>query len=509
MKRRFNAAVALAMTSVLLVGCGNSKATNDNKATKDNTNVAETPSIPSSEDASQSTLDAIYNGELEKNITLHVLENQTAKQQGYFQELLDAFNEKYKDYGIVAVDADADEYSDLSTNGPAGYGPDVLYQANDMLMKYVDGKDIRPIPLEKLECASHLSQSSLAAFTAEVDGATYVMGVPVNVQTPMLYYRKDLLPEDWETTWDDDKNGVPDMIESWNKLYEFSESIIAKGENNYGYMRSLGSPYPNAGFFLSYGAYIFGNHNTDPQDVGLAAGDAKLGGNMLIQLSKIMNKECTDESITSNAYNKMAKGIYFATMTTPDVYGLFIDEMAAEYELQGLSEEEARAKARENIVMTVVPQLPKSGDLTEKNPELFEMTEMGGINGYAISAYSEYPNASLAFVDFATSYDMIQKRYEMLDIVPAREDNAAAASPICKLVYDKLDSGHIDLMPSINTVTQIWTPMQTFFIDLANDGFRDDSEKKYATIDEVQAGLEKTSKEIVDNINAFTSNKAE
>ena len=40
-------------------------------------------------------LSNIYSGELERNVTIRVLENDTAIEQGYFQELIDAFNEKY------------------------------------------------------------------------------------------------------------------------------------------------------------------------------------------------------------------------------------------------------------------------------------------------------------------------------------------------------------------------------------------------------------------------------
>lgn len=92
-----------------------------------------------------------FNGDLERGsasrpITLHVLENDTAKQSGYLKLLLDGFNEKYRDYNIVAVDANQDQYSDLAENGPYGYGPDVLYQANDVLMKYCNGKHITPLP---------------------------------------------------------------------------------------------------------------------------------------------------------------------------------------------------------------------------------------------------------------------------------------------------------------------------------------------------------------------------
>ena len=93
-----------------------------------------------------------FTGELERNVTLRILENDTAKEQGYLKELLDAFNAEYAEYGIKAVDANMDQYTDLETGGPFGYGPDVLYQANDALMKYVDGKHILPLPVEELDC---------------------------------------------------------------------------------------------------------------------------------------------------------------------------------------------------------------------------------------------------------------------------------------------------------------------------------------------------------------------
>ena len=103
---------------------------------------------------------AKFDGELERGAVLRILENDTAVKQGYLKELLDGFNEKYKEYGIVAVDANMDEYSDLENDGPYGYGPDILYQANDSLMKYVYGKHITPIPVERLECYSQVDQNS-------------------------------------------------------------------------------------------------------------------------------------------------------------------------------------------------------------------------------------------------------------------------------------------------------------------------------------------------------------
>lgn len=442
----------------------------------------------------------VFTGELETNVTIQVLENDTAIAQGYFDELIAAFNEAYAEYGIVAVDANMDQYLDLANDGPYGYGPDVLYQANDVIMKYVDGKHIYPLPVEQLECYEQIPEAAWQAYETEVDGNTYICGVPVNIQAGMLYYRKDLLPENWEREWDDNNNNIPDMLESWNEMYEFSLERHAEDSSKYGYMKSLNDMYFSSGFLFSYGAYIFGDNNTDPSDIGLAAGESEKGAWVLSQLASAMNEECIDDTITTSAYSKLADGTYFATLTTPDVYTTFIDELTLTYEAEGLSKEEARAKAEENLVMTELPMLPESGDLTEINPTLIHTRSMGGVNGYAISAYTKAPNACLAFVDFATSYEMMVERNKLLGIAPAREDAAEEAGGISEILYNNLEEGNVVLMPSISEVGQIWTPGQTFFTDLAMDVFRSENEKKYPDLESMHEGLEKVSQEIYDAI---------
>ena len=453
-------------------------------------------------DASAMT-DAIYNGELEHDVTIQVLENDTAISQGYFQELIDAFNKEYADYGIVAVDANMDQYLDLANDGPYGYGPDVLYQANDVIMKYAEGKHIYPIPVEKLDCYDQIPQEAWMAYNTKISGSSYTCGVPVNIQAPMLYYRQDLLPEDWESTWDEDGNKVPDMVESWNKMYAFSKARHEANANQFGYMKSLNDMYFASGFLFSYGAYIFGDNNLNTTDIGFAAGDSDKGAWVLQQLAGVMNEDCIDDTITTNAYSKVADGTYFATLSTPDMYSTFVDELASVYEEEGLSKEEAHAKAEENIVMTSLPQLPKSGDLSEENPELMDSIAMGGMNGYAISAYTKAPNACLAFVDFATSYEMMMKRSEMLGIAPARGDAAADAGEVSADLFERLNNNEIVLMPSVEAVSQIWTPGKTFLIDIAKDAFRPESEQKYKDLASLKQGLVEMSSQIYDAINTL------
>ena len=498
MKKKITALLmAGALCAGMLCGCGGESGQEESpKESGQGTNPGENA-------GGAVDLSNIYSGELEHNVTIRVLENDTAIEQGYFQELIDAFNEKYAEYGIVAVDANMDQYSNLADDGPYGYGPDVLYQANDVLMKYVEGKHIYPIPAESLECFPQITENAWNAYQANVNGVSYYMGVPVNVQSSMLYYRKDLLPEDWETTWDKNGNKVPDMVESWNDMYRYSQEIVARNDGHYGYMRSLYDVYFSSGFLFSYGGYVFGDNNTNADDLGFSAGNAEIGANVLLQQAALMNEGCIDDSITVSAYSRLADGTYFATMTTPDVYTLFLKELQLVYQAEGMSEEEARALAEENLVITEVPKLPASGDLTEEDPELIPLKAMGGVNGYAISAYTKSPNACLAFVEFATGYEMMLRRNQMLGIVPARSDVADTVGGVSEIMYHNLDAGNIVVMPSIRAVEQIWTPGQTFFEDLAKDAFRPEAEKKYKPLEDIKNGLAAVDTQIYDAVHTL------
>ena len=442
---------------------------------------------------------AKFDGELERGAVLRILENDTAVKQGYLKELLDGFNEKYKEYGIVAVDANMDEYSDLENDGPYGYGPDILYQANDSLMKYVYGKHITPIPVERLECYSQVDQNAWEAYRSTVGGTTYTFGVPINIQTSLMYYREDLLPEDS----DKNGNGTPDMFENWSELYRYSKQIHEANPSKYGYMKSLDDFYFASGYLFSYGGYIFGKNGKDPSDIGLDKAEAYKGAKVLRQLASIMNESCIDNSITLNQYSKLAKGEYFATMTTPDVRSLFLDEMSIESQKEGLTKEEAGKKAEENLKQIPVPKLPKSGDLNDVSGEMVSMKTMGGINGYAMSSYTQYPNAALAFIDYASSYEMVKRRHEILSIATCRADLASEGDDLSKTLFSQLSESKIEIMPSIRETAQIWTPAGTLCKDLANDPYRAAGDQKYVTDEAIRNKLAEVCKQIHEAIYAL------
>ena len=167
--------------------------------------------------------------------------------------------------------------------------------------------------------------------------------------------------------------------------------------------------------------------------------------------------------------------------------------------------------------MITVPRLPVSGDLTADKWEdtitqmdtlTTETSMMGGMNGYGISAYTKCPNASLAFVEFATGYEQAILRNQYLGIAPARADAAAtisASDPTVGILFDRLNNGYITLMPAITEVGQIWTPAESFLIDLSTDPYREErgESRLYETTEQIQAGLENLVQQISDAIHTL------
>ena len=135
---RIVAAILTILLSLSLIACGGEKKPENSNSVGNNELYDQVMSR--------------FTGELEKGSVVKVLENDTAIELGYVEELIAAFNEAYKDKGISAERMNIDQYSDLATDGPYGYGPDVWYQANDIIMKYANNQHILPLPVNDMVC---------------------------------------------------------------------------------------------------------------------------------------------------------------------------------------------------------------------------------------------------------------------------------------------------------------------------------------------------------------------
>ena len=157
----------------------------------------------------------------------------------------------------------------------------------------------------------------------------------------------------------------------------------------------------------------------------------------------------------------------------------------------------------ENLKQIPVPKLPKSGDLNDVSGEMVSMKTMGGINGYAMSSYTQYPNAALAFIDYASSYEMVKRRHEILSIATCRADLASEGDDLSKTLFSQLSESKIEIMPSIRETAQIWTPAGTLCKDLANDPYRAAGDQKYVTDEAIRNKLAEVCKQIHEAIYAL------
>ena len=436
---------------------------------------------------------AKFEGEIERNATIRVLDNQMAIETGHLQEVLDAFNERYAEYNVNAVDANMDQYVDLEQNGPDGYGPDVLYQANDMLMRYAEGGHVLPLPTEGLEIGQ-LPKTVMDVYLLKTYGLDLYYGMPVAQQSTVLTYRKDLLPADWETTWDKNDNDVPDMVETMNGLYAYSKQVKeASDGSRYGLYMSLVDQYFNTGYLLSFGAYVFGESH---DDIGLNAAGAEVGLNLFRDLAGVLGSTCISQNATTQVatYLTNADGTVFCTIGTPDWLTTFRENLSATYVRGGMSQTEAEAAAAENLVVVAPPRLPKDGDitktLTDIEAETFEPTTMGGVNAFAVSSYTKYPKASLAFVKFVSEYENLKWRSEALGAVPARTDLAEALGGVSEILSRRVSAGLVSMMPSTRDTQYIWDPLASLYNDVATDNTTRET-PIYTTTDSLKGALDK------------------
>lgn len=156
----------LAVLAILLTGCG----THDTTSSLGSDGSGYDPDDPTVKPDVIPAVFEKFEGELERNVEIKVLENGNADKVGYSDELFDAFNEAYEEYGITAVDANIGEYNDLAQMGPYGTGPDVLYQANDIIMGYVDDKLVTPLPTYYMPDYKEIPATAWKAYESSATG---------------------------------------------------------------------------------------------------------------------------------------------------------------------------------------------------------------------------------------------------------------------------------------------------------------------------------------------------
>ncbi|GFP36304.1 arabinogalactan oligomer / maltooligosaccharide transport system substrate-binding protein, partial [Candidatus Hakubella thermalkaliphila] len=89
---------------------------------------------------------------------------------------------------------------------------------------------------------------------------------PIGIETYALLYNKDLVDE---------------LPETWDELIEFAAEFNDIPNNRFGFMMEPANFYYVYAFIGGHGGYVFGDGNTNPDDIGLNNAGAIEGAKFL------------------------------------------------------------------------------------------------------------------------------------------------------------------------------------------------------------------------------------
>lgn len=334
-----------------------------------------------------------------------------------------------KEYGVPVKHQKVDHTETvpkLEKDGPAGKGADVFNAPHDHLGKLVNAGLVYDNVFAS-EYKENFMDAAVQATSYVEDGESKMYGYPLAIETYSLLYNKDLV-EKPATTMDE--------------LFEQAKSFTNTKENKYGFMMEPGNYYFLHSFLGGYGGYVFGENGTDVKDIGLNTEDAAKAGDLMKEIHKEL-LPLKKEDLTG------------------DVIGSLFNTGKVMYRLTGPWDIQAAKDAGVNVGVTPIPTLD--------NGE--EPTTFSGIKGYYVSANSKYPKAASLYAKFATSEEMLLKRYEMTSQIPAHKgllENETLQKDEVAMAYLKQAETSVP-MPSVPEMQLVWPAMETAFTSIWNE----------------------------------------
>lgn len=303
----------------------------------------------------------------------------------------------------------------LEKLGPKGEGPDVVVLASDMVGVAKDKNLITPVHFMQVETNQYLP-NSIASVT--FDGELY--SVPKTIETLIVFYNKDLLPD------------PPDTLEEYVDL---SKKMRKKGK--YGLLAKWDLFYTTYALMHGYGAYIFRTDNDGTINLNSYGLDTTGAIESLKVLRKMSNNDLVYDYLSGiDGYNRM--------------YELFTSKKALAV-INGPWAIEDYLKAGINFGITTLPNLPNG------NP----MAGFLGTKGYSISKWSTHKELAEDFLLFLNEHKYALLRYkesrQIPPIISVLQDPSLANDDLIQVIAQQ--SVQAVNMPSIPEMSYVWSAM--------------------------------------------------
>ncbi|RHW30678.1 sugar ABC transporter substrate-binding protein [Oceanobacillus profundus] len=367
---------------------------------------------PSNTDGGTNT-DAEAEGEMpEKPEALTLWVNAEEKQEEAVKEITDKYTEETGiKVNMVPVDM-LEQVEKLDVEGPAGNGPDVIFQPHDRIGDLVLRGLVDPVNLGDKE--TEYTQTALDA--VQYDGEYW--GYPAVIETYAMYYNKSLVDEEIETMED---------------LMAIAERDTNASNDEFGFLMEAANFYFVYPFFSGNGAYVFANDagNYDIADIGIANEGSIEGGNLV-------------QSWFDNGY--------IPQDLTPDIMNGLFQEGKVSSVINGpwMVRDYSEALG-DDLAAAPLPILDNG-----ENPKSFV-----GVKSYMLSYYSENKEWAEDLMAYITNFDNSMTYYDVAGEIPARddamEDSIIADDPIFSAFAEQTTYG--EPMPSVPAMQQVWDPI--------------------------------------------------
>lgn len=329
----------------------------------------------------------------------------------------------------------------LETDGPAGLGADVFNSAHDHLGKMVSAGLVYENYYANDYKDAFMDAAISGTSYTDKDGNYQLYGYPIAIETYALFYNKDIVEEPPAT---------------WEELFESAKAFqdeSSGSERTFGFMMEPANFYYTHAFMAGYGGYVFGDNNTNPEDLGIDNEGAIQSGEFL----KTMRDELLPLAIEDITY---------------DVISSFFNEGNLAYRISGPWDVHNHQNAGVNFGVAPLPLL-ENGEAPQS---------YSGIKAYYVNSYSEYPMAATLLAQFASSEEMLLKRYEITGQLPPVESLIDHET----IQADEISTAFLEQaleavpMPNMPEMMSVWGPMQVAYTSIWNDDMEPEQALKSA-----------------------------
>ncbi|GAE93393.1 maltose/maltodextrin ABC transporter [Gracilibacillus boraciitolerans JCM 21714] len=404
MKKWLISLLAVLLIIGLLTACGPDEA---------NESTEETDTQPEEQETEGRTEEETSMPEKPEKLTVWV--NAEEKQEDAVNQIAAKYTEE-TGIEIEAVPIDMlEQVEKLDVEGPAGNGPDIIFQPHDRIGDLVLRGLIDPIDLG--DSKGDFTEAAINAVTNE-GGETWG-GYPAVTETYALFYNKSLVAE------------APATMED---LMAIAEEQTNAANDEYGFLMEAANFYFTYPFFSGNGAYVFAEENGsyDITDIGLNNEGAVEGGKLI-------------QSWFENGY--------IPQDLTPDIMnGLFKEGKVATVINGPWMVREYQEALGDDLQAAILPKLDNG-----ENPKSF----VGGVKAYLLSYYSENKEWANDFMAYVTNSENAMLYYDVAGEMPARvdsiDDPAIADDPIYSAFAEQATYG--EPMPGVPAMQQVWDPI--------------------------------------------------